>query len=63
MYASGALNDLNTLKTPFTLSRVLSYKICTCPVNLGELESFRNYKDFSIISRKFYMEFDLLRKW
>ena len=25
------------------------YKICTCSVILGELESFRNYKGFSII--------------
>ena len=25
------------------------YKICVCSVVLGELESFRNYKGFSII--------------
>ena len=25
------------------------YKICVCSVILGELESFRNYKGFSII--------------
>ena len=25
------------------------YKICTCSVILGELESFQNYKGFSII--------------
>ena len=24
------------------------YKIFICPVNLGELESFRNYKGFSV---------------
>ena len=62
MYVSGALNDLNTLKTLFRLPRVLRslemhskrrYKICTCSVKLGELESFRKYKGFSIISRKF----------
>ena len=27
----------------------LRYKICVCSVILGELESFRNYKGFSII--------------
>ena len=28
------------------------YKICICSVILGELEGFRNYKDFSIIFPK-----------
>ena len=28
------------------------YKICICSVILGELESFRNYKGFSIIFPK-----------
>ena len=28
------------------------YKICNCSVILGELESFRNYKGFSIIFPK-----------
>ena len=28
------------------------YKICTCSVILGELESSRNYKGFSIILQK-----------
>ena len=28
------------------------YKNCTCSVILGELESFRNYKGFSIILQK-----------
>ena len=28
------------------------YKICTCSVILGELESFRIYKGFSIILQK-----------
>ena len=54
---------LNALKTLFRLSRVLlgplemhsstpSYKICICSVILGQLESFRNYKGFSIIFPK-----------
>ena len=29
------------------------YKICTCSVILGQLESFRNYKGFSIILPRF----------
>ena len=28
------------------------YKICICSVILGELEAFRNYKGFSVISTK-----------
>ena len=30
------------------------YKNCTCSVILGELESFRNYKGFSIILQKIF---------
>ena len=50
------------IKTLFRLSRVLldlwelhskrRYKIWTCSVILGELESFRDYKGFSIILPK-----------
>ena len=61
-FCSGAPNDgflLNALKTLFWLSRVLldllkcilrsrSCKVCICSVILGELESFRNFKGFSI---------------
>ena len=51
---------LNALKTLCRLSRVLSdlwkcrrrYEICTCSVVLGQFESFRNYKGFSIIFPK-----------
>ena len=39
------------------------YKICICSVILGERESLRNCKGSSIISRKFWMQFDVLRKW
>ena len=28
------------------------YKICTCSVILGKLESFQNYKGFSVILQK-----------
>ena len=47
--SSGAPNDdflLYTLKTLFRLSKVL---LDLCSVILGELKSFRNYKDFSVI--------------
>ena len=58
---------LNALESFFRLSRVTTlrslemhskwrYKICTCLVILEELESFRNYKGFSIILQKFYMQ-------
>ena len=54
---------LNTLKTLFRLSTVRfnrpleihskrGYKICTCSVILGELESRWNYKGFNIIFAK-----------
>ena len=52
---------LNALKTLYRLSRTLRspemhstqrYKICTCLVIIEELESFRNYKGFSIIFPK-----------
>ena len=58
----GAPNDEflpNTLKTLFTAIQSIfrslemhskwHYRICTRSVILGEVESFRNYKDFSII--------------
>ena len=62
----GLPNDgflLNSLKTLFSVRtqstfRFLEmhskrrYKICICSVILGELESFRNYKGFSIIFPK-----------
>ena len=61
----GAPNDgflPNTLNTLFRLSRVhldskRCYKICICSVILGELESFRNYKGFSIIFQKFLEQY------
>ena len=62
---SGVSNDdflLNTLKTPLGYPEYLyrsveihserCYKICICLVSLGEFESFRNYKAFSIIFTK-----------
>ena len=57
---SGAPNDgfpPNALKTLFRQCRVLfilssAKKIYVCLVILGQLESFRNYKGFSIIFRK-----------
>ena len=48
----------NTVKALHSTFRSLEmhskrpYKICTCSVILGELESFRNYKVFSIIFPK-----------
>ena len=62
---SGVSNDdflLNTLKTPLGYPEYLyrsveihserRYKICICLVSLGDFESFRNYKGFSIIFTK-----------
>ena len=61
----GISNDdflLNTLKTPLGYPEYLyrsveihterRYKICICLVSLGDFESFRNYKGFSIIFMK-----------
>ena len=39
------------------------YKSCICSVILGQLESFRNYKGFSIFVPKIQMKFKVLRKW
>ena len=38
------------------------YKICICSVILGELEAFRNYKDFSVIFSKILDAVERLRK-
>ena len=44
------------IQSAFTSSLIMHskrrYKMCACSVIPGELESFRNYKDFSIIFRK-----------
>ena len=54
--ASGARHNddflLNTLKTPWAIHSRRRYKICIRWVILRELESFRNYKGFSIIFPK-----------
>ena len=74
-YLSGAPHDdflLNSLKTLFqaiqSTFRYLEmhskrhYKICICSVNLGEIESFRNFEGFCIIFPKCLMHFHVLRK-
>ena len=66
----GVSNDdflLNTLKTPLGYPEYLyrsveihserCYKICICLVSLGDFESFRNYKGFSIIFMKIFFSF------
>ena len=62
VHTSGSPNDsffLNALKTLIRLSSVSlerhskrHYEICICSIILGQLESFRNYKGFSIIFPK-----------
>ena len=37
---------------PLEMHSKRRYKICICSVILGELESFRNLKGFSIFSQK-----------
>ena len=70
----GVSNDdflLNTLKTPLGYPEYLyrsveihserRYKICICLVSLGDFESFRNYKGFSIIFMKNFFHFTNVR--